>query len=176
MSLLSWLPSLLSVLALMITIYLQQADRSDAAPPSLARRPLHGLSCPGRAVPTGDLYAVLGVMQGTEGGSLKAAYKRLALAWHPDKQRGDCPAAEAVFAEVSRAYTVLSQPELRDVYDRLGDEGLQRLQDGDPSVAKGWLPPDEVLRRHGFSEEKLVRRWDSLDDVVTNVFAWLEGR
>ena len=82
-------------------------------------------------------------------------------------------AAVAVFAEVSRAFSVLSNPELRDVYDRLGDAGLQRLQDGDPRVSKDWVPPEEVLRRHGLSEQQLQRRWGSLDDVVTNLFAAL---
>ena len=52
-----------------------------------------------------------------------------------------------MFASIANAYGVLSNPEKREIYDRLGEKGIARLQDGDPSVRKGWLPPDEILRR-----------------------------
>ena len=123
---------------------------------------------------TASLYALLSVPRAFDDAALRSAYRRLSLHWHPDKN-GGCSAAPAVFAEVARAYKVLSTPELRDVYDRFGDAGLQRLQDGDPSVAKDWVPPEEALRRHGLSAEKLQKQWRSLDDFVTNIFAWLTG-
>ena len=37
-------------------------------------------------------------------------------------------------------------------------------------MSKDWLPPEEVLRRHGLTEQQLQRQWRSLDDVVTNLF------
>ena len=53
-----------------------------------------------------------------------------------------------------------------EVFDRLGEEGLERLRDGDPSVRKDWLPPDEVLRRiHDDGDEP----W--LQSIVTGSFA-----
>ena len=165
-SLWGWAPSALSLLAVAVAVFWRSLDTEPSSTPL----PLH--TCPGRTVPSGDLYAVLGVAREFAAPQLKAQYRKLALQWHPDKNE-DCAAAASVFAQVSRAFAVLSSPELRDVYDRLGDAGLQRLQDGDPRVSKDWVPPSEVLRRHGLSEEQLRRRWDSLDDVVTNLFSYL---
>ena len=60
---------------------------------------------------------------------------------------------------------------MREIFDRLGEDGLRRLQDGDPRVKKGWLPPDEVLRRAGPPGPPQ----NALDSFVTGMFAWLEG-
>lgn len=68
------------------------------------------------------------------------AYRKLARKWHPDKNKGK----EEVFASIARAYGVLTDPEKREIFDRLGEKGLDRLRDGDPSVKKDWLPDDEV--------------------------------
>jgi hypothetical protein len=78
---------------------------------------------------------------------------------------------------------VLTSEEKRDVFDRLGVRGLERLQDGDPSVKKGWLPPHEVLRRHYLKTDRdnclKAGRTDCevgwVDWVITGIFAWLEG-
>ena len=170
-SLWGWLPSAISLIAVAVTFCWRSVPEPSLQPyaASAARPPLP--SCPGRTTPPeGSLYAVLGVAREFDASQLKARYRKLALQWHPDKNE-DCPGAAAtVFAEVSRAFTVLSNSELRDVYDRLGERGLQRHQDGDPRVSKDWLPPEEVLRRHGLTEQQLQRQWRSLDDVVTNLF------
>ena len=169
-SLWGWLPSALSLLAVAVAVLWRTLHTELSLQPyavSALRAPLQ--ACPGRTVPSGNLYAVLGVAREFAAPQLKAQYRKLALQWHPDKNE-DCASAATVFAEVSRAYTVLSNPELRDVYDRLGDAGLQRLQDGDPRVSKSWVPPEEVLRRHGLTDHQLQRQWRSLDDVVTNLF------
>lgn len=170
-SLWGWLPSAISLIAVAVTFCWRSVPEPSLQPyaASAARPPLP--SCPGRTTPPeGSLYAVLGVAREFDASQLKARYRKLALQWHPDKNE-DCPSAAAtVFAEVSRAFTVLSNSELREVYDRLGERGLQRHQDGDPRVSKDWLPPEEVLRRHGLTEQQLQRQWRSLDDVVTNLF------
>ena len=170
-----WVPSIVSVLALVCAAYARRATGGADGPVAAADALQAFEACPGRTTPdTTSLYTLLGVPREFDDAELRNAYRRLSLKWHPDKNRA-CSAAPAVFAEVARAYKVLSTPELRDVYDRLGNTGLQRLQDGDPSVAKDWVPPDEALRRHGYSAETLQRRWSSLDDIVTNIFAWLAG-
>jgi hypothetical protein len=170
-SLWGWLPSAISLVAVAVAFCWRSVPEPSLQPyaASAARPPLP--SCPGRTPPPeGSLYAVLGVAREFDASQLKARYRKLALQWHPDKNE-DCPSAAAtVFAEVSRAFTVLSNSELREVYDRLGERGLQRHQDGDPRVSKDWLPPEEVLRRHGLTEQQLQRQWRSLDDVVTNLF------
>jgi hypothetical protein len=108
---------------------------------------------------------------------LKKAFRRLSLDWHPDKRssgKSQNLCATQTFAALSRAYEVLSDPTLRDIYDRLGNDGLQRHQDGDPKVKKDWLPDDEILRRHNVPDESTS--WNPLDDFVIGVFTWIEGR
>jgi molecular chaperone DnaJ len=64
-----------------------------------------------------DLYAVMGVPRAATEEDIRAAYRRLALRWHPDRNPGD-KAAEAAFRGISRAYETLSDPERRRAYDR----------------------------------------------------------
>jgi molecular chaperone DnaJ len=70
-----------------------------------------------------DYYEVLGVSRGADGAELKSAYRRLAMQFHPDRNRDDAAAAEK-FKEASEAYAVLSDPEKRARYDRLGHAGM----------------------------------------------------
>ncbi|HMG35965.1 MAG TPA: molecular chaperone DnaJ [Blastocatellia bacterium] len=70
-----------------------------------------------------DYYEVLGVQRNATDQELKQAYRRLAVKFHPDKNPGD-KEAEEKFKEVSEAYQVLSQAELRARYDRFGHAGL----------------------------------------------------
>ncbi|KAK3273313.1 hypothetical protein CYMTET_18437 [Cymbomonas tetramitiformis] len=113
-------------------------------------------------------YVVLGVPRDASEAAVTKAYRSLAKVWHPDRNRA--AEAEDTFTEIATAYDVLNDPEKREIFDRLGLDGLRRLRDNDPSVKKGWLPPDEVLRRmHNDGDQNL------LDWVVTSIFAWLEG-
>jgi molecular chaperone DnaJ len=64
---------------------------------------------------------VLGVPRDADAARLKKAYRELALKYHPD-QNPDNPEAETRFKEVSEAYTVLSDPDKRQRYDRRGFE------------------------------------------------------
>lgn len=75
------------------------------------------------ARPRRDYYEVLGVSRDVDAAELKRAYRSLALKHHPDQNPGD-PHAEAIFKEVSEAYTVLSDPEQRARYDRRGWDGV----------------------------------------------------
>ncbi len=63
-----------------------------------------------------DHYATLGVPANASADDIKAAYRRLALATHPDRHPGD-PDAEARFRTISTAYAVLSDPAQRSRYD-----------------------------------------------------------
>jgi molecular chaperone DnaJ len=67
----------------------------------------------------GDHYGVLGVDRSASTSEIKAAYRRLALKWHPDRNPGDRRAEER-FKEVSMAYAVLGDEDKRARYDRFG--------------------------------------------------------
>lgn len=68
---------------------------------------------------TDDPYQLLGVPTGSSAQQIKAAYRKLALQHHPDKQQSeaDKAAATVTFAKISNAYELLSDPEQRQQYD-----------------------------------------------------------
>ena len=78
----------------------------------------------GDTVSKRDYYEVLGVGKDAGDGDIKAAYRRLALKHHPDRNPDD-PHAEDRFKEASEAYSVLSDAQKRAAYDRYGHAGLQ---------------------------------------------------
>lgn len=70
-----------------------------------------------------DFYEVLSVDRQADEAAIKAAYRKLALKYHPDRNPGNKEAEEA-FKEASEAYEVLSDQQKRAVYDRYGHAGL----------------------------------------------------
>src|SRR6476661_2635174 len=66
-----------------------------------------------------DYYAVLGVPRTASQSDIKKAFRKLARQHHPDTKGGDA-AAEQRFKEVNEANAVLSDPDKRQLYDRLG--------------------------------------------------------
>ncbi|MCB9675507.1 MAG: J domain-containing protein [Alphaproteobacteria bacterium] len=75
-----------------------------------------------------DLYAMLGVPRGASPDDLKAAWRALARALHPDRNPDD-PGAAARLAELNAAYAVLSDPEKRRQYDRYGADAASAFFD-----------------------------------------------
>ena len=69
-----------------------------------------------------DYYDVLGVSRESGLDDLKKAFRQLALQYHPDRNPGD-RSAEDRFKEINEAYSVLSDPEKRQQYDRFGHAG-----------------------------------------------------
>jgi molecular chaperone DnaJ len=74
-----------------------------------------------------DYYEVLGVSRDADEKAIKKAYKRLAMKYHPDRNRD--PDAEEKFKEVARAYAVLSDAEKRRMYDAGGMGGVSHFTD-----------------------------------------------
>ncbi|MFO0607367.1 MAG: molecular chaperone DnaJ [Polyangiales bacterium] len=79
-----------------------------------------------------DYYETLGVQRSASPEELKAAYRKAALKYHPDRNPGDA-SAEAKFKEINEAYSVLSDADRRAHYDRFGRA---------PSAAGGGPSPD----------------------------------
>ncbi len=73
-----------------------------------------------------DYYDVLGVSRDVSEIELKKAYRKIALKYHPDKNPGNAQ-AEEMFKEASEAYSVLCDPEKRNIYDQFGHAGLNGM-------------------------------------------------
>ena len=66
-----------------------------------------------------DYYDLLGVDRSADAKTLKSAYRKLAMKYHPDRNPDD-PEAEAKFKEINEAYSILSDDQKRAAYDRMG--------------------------------------------------------
>jgi molecular chaperone DnaJ len=71
-----------------------------------------------------DYYEVLGVTRKASKGEIKDAYRKLAMQYHPDRNKA--PDAEDKFKEISEAYAVLSDDQKRQQYDTLGHAGFDQ--------------------------------------------------
>lgn len=72
-----------------------------------------------------DYYDVLGVQKNSTEKELKKAYRKKAMEFHPDAYKGPKEEAEEKFKELNEAYSVVSDSEKRQMYDRFGHAGLQ---------------------------------------------------
>jgi DnaJ family protein A protein 2 len=70
-----------------------------------------------------DLYKILGIDRNATQSEIKKAYHKLALKFHPDKNSDD--GAEEKFKEISHAYSVLSDPQKKQIYDITGNDNVQ---------------------------------------------------
>src|SRR3974390_1679314 len=66
----------------------------------------------------------LEVERNADESKLKAAFRKLAMKWHPDKNPGDAT-SEVRFKEVNEAYEVLKDPDKRAAYDRYGHAAFE---------------------------------------------------
>lgn len=105
-----------------------------------------------------DYYEVLGVSRNATLDEIKAAYRRLAKEYHPDRNPDNRAQAEEKFKELSEAYEVLADPEKRRIYDMYGHEG----------VAGQFGPGGFDFRRHFTHRE-------DLEDIFSDLLSGFGG-
>lgn len=94
-----------------------------------------------------DYYKTLGVEKTATAPEIKKAYHKLALKYHPDRNKDDAT-AEAKFKEISEAYAVLSDPEKRKQYDTYGSADFQQRYSQEDIFKNFDL--NDILREFGF--------------------------
>jgi len=109
-----------------------------------------------------DYYEILGVDREADMNTIKRAYRKLAMKYHPDRNPDDAEAAEH-FREVTEAYEVLSDQEKRARYDQFGHAGV------DDQMQDFWS-------RGGFQDSHAFRDFgDVFGDIFGDVFGFGGG-
>ncbi len=76
-----------------------------------------------------DYYEILEISRDADSDTIKKAYRKQALRYHPDRNQGD-KETEEKFKQINEAYEVLSNAEKREIYDRYGKDGLKGMAGG----------------------------------------------
>jgi molecular chaperone DnaJ len=108
-----------------------------------------------------DLYGILGVDKNANANTIKKAYRKQAMKYHPDKNAGD-KEAETKFKDIAEAYEILSDPDKKARYDQLGygafTQGGQKQRGG---FGFGFEDMEDVFNqmRQQQREEKTRRQY-----------------
>src|SRR5438309_5140683 len=82
-------------------------------------------------------YETLEVDRNADDSKLKAAFRKLAMKWHPDRNPGDAT-SEIRFKEINEAYEVLKDGDKRAAYDRFGHAAFEQGGGGGPGFGAGF--------------------------------------
>jgi molecular chaperone DnaJ len=113
-----------------------------------------------------DYYELLGVSKSAAADEIKAAYRRQAIRFHPDKNPGD-KSAESQFKAINEAYEVLSDGQKRAAYDRFGHAGV--------NGSAGGQGPGSAGQGGGFGGFSGDMGEVDLGDILGNIFGGAEG-
>ena len=83
-----------------------------------------------------DYYEILGIDKNADDNTIKKAYRKLAKKYHPDQNAGNAQ-AERQFKEVTEAYSVLSDPEKKKLYDQFGHAAFDGSAPDPDSFTRG---------------------------------------
>jgi len=97
-----------------------------------------------------DYYEILSVSKNASDADIKAAYRKLAIKFHPDKNPDD-PNAEEKFKEAAEAYSVLSDSQKRASYDRFGHAGVGAGAGG-AGFNPGFSNLEDIFDMFGFGD------------------------
>jgi len=92
-----------------------------------------------------NYYKILGVPRNAKLKEIKKSYRELALKWHPDKNTDQKEKAEKMFQDISEAYEVLSDKDLRGKYDR-GEEVFENQGGG--GGGRHHMDPNMFFQQH----------------------------
>lgn len=114
-------------------------------------------------MPARDYYDILGVKRSATPDEIRAAYRKLALQYHPDKNKS--PDAPAKFKEIAAAYEVLSDDQKRPLYDQFGEAGVNAggAGNGERGATGGG-------RRPGRGQQRVDLDAEDLGDVFDAIF------
>lgn len=120
-----------------------------------------------------DYYAILGVDKNASDEEIKKAYRKMAKKWHPDANPNNRKEAEEKFKEVGEAYSTLSDPQKRRMYDQFGSaaaNGNYSGFNGFNSGFGGFGGGNYTYSTGGFGFDDVV------DDFVSSIFGGGFGR
>jgi curved DNA-binding protein CbpA len=92
------------------------------------------------------LYDKLGVQPNATEEEIKRAYRKAAMRWHPDRNAGAEEAARAAFQDIKDAYSILSDPTQRQVYDAVFAEQMREWEEHHQRVERERAEREEAAR------------------------------
>ena len=119
-----------------------------------------------------DYYEVLGVNRNADDNAIKKAYRKLAKKYHPDTNGGN-PQAEQKFKEITEAYSVLSDPEKKKMYDQFGHAAFDGSGAGGGAYSGGYSTGNGGYREFHFENGNMN---DIFDDLFGDIFHHGNGK
>ncbi len=118
-----------------------------------------------------DYYEILGVAKTASADEIKQVYRKLALQYHPDRNKE--PGAEDKFKEISEAYAVLSDQQKRSKYDQFGHEGFDRMYTQEDIFRNANF--EDIFREFGFGFGDSGGGFSFGSDIFDSFFGGMDG-